>query len=285
MQEITYRIYADESVSNGKYFSNFYGGALIRTTDIPEIEKALDDKKKELNLNGEIKWTKVTENYLEKYIEIINLFFSFIKAGKIKVRIMFAQNAYVSDGLTKKQTDNEYSILYYYFLKDAFGIKYSNSTPFKTKVNFSLYLDDLPCAKEQKEIFKKSLFRNNFGFKQNNVEITEFIEIDSKKHVIQQCMDIILGSMNFKLNDFDKIKDETTGRRSKRTRAKEKLYKIINKNIREIRKNFNVGITTGINGDQFNYWKHPYRHWNFISSYSHFDETLTKRGTKKKNKK
>lgn len=25
MKEITYRIYADESVSNGKYFSNFYG--------------------------------------------------------------------------------------------------------------------------------------------------------------------------------------------------------------------------------------------------------------------
>ena len=53
MQEITYRIYADESVSNGKYYSNFYGGALVKTTDIPEIEKALNDKKEELNLNGE----------------------------------------------------------------------------------------------------------------------------------------------------------------------------------------------------------------------------------------
>lgn len=63
MQEITYRIYTDESVSDGKQYSNFYGGASIRTTDIPEIEKALNDKKKELNLNGEIKWTKVTENY------------------------------------------------------------------------------------------------------------------------------------------------------------------------------------------------------------------------------
>ena len=263
----------------------FMGGALVKVADIQEIEKELNAKKDELNLKGEIKWSKVTGNYLDKYMEMINLFFSFIKAGKIKVRIMFAQNAHVSDGLTKEQTDNEYSILYYYFLKDAFGMKYSNSTPYKTKVNFSLYLDDLPCSKEQKEIFKKSLFRNNVGFQQNNVEITEFVEIDSKKHVIQQCMDIILGSMNFKLNDFDKIKDEKTGKRSKRTIAKEKLYKVINKNIREIRKNFNIGITTGINGDQSNYWKHLYRHWNFISSYSHFDETLTKRGSQKSHKK
>lgn len=36
MKEITYRIYADESVSNGKYYSNFYGGALVKTTDIPK---------------------------------------------------------------------------------------------------------------------------------------------------------------------------------------------------------------------------------------------------------
>ncbi len=263
----------------------FMVGALVKVTDIQKIEKELNDRKNELNLNGEIKWSKVTESYLNKYIEMINLFFSFIKSGKIKVRIMFAQNAHVSDGLTKEQTDNEYSILYYYFLKDAFGMKYSNPTPYKTKINFSLYLDDLPCSKEQKEIFKKSLFRNNIGFKQNNVEITEFVEIDSKKHVIQQCMDIILGSMNFKLNDFDKIKDEETGKKSKRTVAKTKLYKVINKNIREIRKNFNVGITTGINGDQTNYWKHQYRHWNFISSYSHFDETLTKKGNRRFNKK
>lgn len=108
-----------------------------------------------MNLNGEIKWTKVTDNYLDKYIEIINLFFEFIKTGKIKVRIMFAQNAFVSDGLTKKQTDNEYSILYYYFLKDAFGLKYCNSSPFKNKINISFYLDDLPCSNEQKKIIKE----------------------------------------------------------------------------------------------------------------------------------
>ena len=244
------------------------------------IESKLNLKKQELNLNGEIKWTKVTDNYLDKYIEMINLFFEFIKSDKIKVRIMFAQNAFVSDGLTKEQTDNEYSILYYFFLKDAFGLKYSNETPFKNKINFSLYLDDLPCSKEQKQGLKNSLFRYNYELKQTNIEITEIVEIDSKKHVIQQCMDIILGAMNFKLNDFDKIKDLETGKRSKRTIAKEKLYRVINKNIRDIRKGFNVGISTSNDHDIRNIWKHEYRHWNFISKYSHFDKTLTKKNNK-----
>ena len=142
MQEITYRIYADESVSNGKYYSNFYGGALAKVTDIQDIEKALNNKKRRIKF---IWWNK------------------------------------------------------------------------------------------------------------------------SKNYVCSKCLCI---------RWIDK-----------RTKAKEKLYKIINSNIREIRKNFNMGITTGISGNQSNYWKDPYRHWNFISSYSHFDETLTKRENKKNNKK
>lgn len=263
----------------------FTVGALINLSDVNLIEKVLNNKKEKLNLKGEIKWTKVTDNYLDKYIEMINLFFKFIKDGKIKVRIMFAQNAFVSVGLTKEQTDNEYSILYYYFLKDAFGLKFSNNTPFKNKVNFSLYLDDLPCSENQKSGLKNSMLRYNYELKQINTEITEIVEIDSKKHVIQQCMDIILGSMNFKLNDFDKIKDEETGKRSKRTIAKEKLYKVINKNIREIRKGFNVGMSTSNDGDVTNIWKHQYRHWNFISKYSHFDKTLTKKANQKVNNK
>ena len=54
--------------------------------------------------------------------------------------------------------------------------------------------------------------------------------------------------MNFKLNDFDKVKDEETGKRSKRTIEKEKLYKVINKNIRDIRNYFDKTLTK--NGKQ-----------------------------------
>ena len=259
-------------------------GALAKVSDVQAIEKALNGKKEELNLKGEIKWTKVTSNYLEKYIDMINLFFSFIKSGKIKVRIMFAQNAFVSDGLTKEHTDNEYNILYYFFLKSAFVLKYSNPTPVKNKVNFSMYLDDLPCSENQKNSLKNSLYRYNHELKQGNIEITEIVEIDSKKHVIQQCMDIILGSMNFKLNGFNELKDPETGKRSKRTIAKDKLYKVINTNIREIRKGFNAGVSTGIDGDTTNYWKHLYRHWNFISAYSHFDKSLTKKSDRQNKK-
>ena len=74
-----YIIYCDESVSDGKYYTDFFGGVLVRNADYDAIKETLDAKKAELGMNGEIKWVKVTSNYLDKYKQMVSLFFSFLK--------------------------------------------------------------------------------------------------------------------------------------------------------------------------------------------------------------
>ncbi|MBE6141086.1 MAG: hypothetical protein E7172_06130 [Firmicutes bacterium] len=83
--------------------------------------------------------------------------------------------------------------------------------------------------------------------------------------------------MNFKLNNMDKEKMPGSKRRGKRTIAKEKLYKNILKNIKEIYPNFNIGMSTSIRNDFANNWKDSYRHWCFKFKNSVFDSTLTKK--------
>lgn len=56
-------IYTDESVKDGAYFSNFYGGILVRSRDLKSVCETLADAKARQNMHGEIKWTKVTGNY------------------------------------------------------------------------------------------------------------------------------------------------------------------------------------------------------------------------------
>src|SRR5574344_2204784 len=97
-----YVIYADESHRKGKYYSNFYGGALVDYTKLESINDLLNKKKKNLNLLGEVKWSKVSEQYLNKYIALINYFFSFIIKNQIKIRIMFRQNAIVPQKITRE---------------------------------------------------------------------------------------------------------------------------------------------------------------------------------------
>src|SRR3954464_4959405 len=89
-------------------------------------------------------------------------------------------------------------------------------------------------------------------------------EVDSQDHVILQAVDVVLGAMQFRLNELHKEKLPGKRRRGKRTKAKERVYKHINARIRAIYPHFNIGTSTGqCEGRQVR-WNHPYRHWCFV---------------------
>lgn len=50
-----YILYCDESSSKGKKFGDFFGGCIVSSKDLENIVAALEAKKEELNLYGEIK--------------------------------------------------------------------------------------------------------------------------------------------------------------------------------------------------------------------------------------
>ncbi|MGE5583176.1 MAG: hypothetical protein ACM3X9_11660, partial [Bacillota bacterium] len=110
-----YILYCDESEKDGRFFSNFYGGALISGRYFDKVNSELNAKKQSLNLHGEIKWSKVTQNYLGKYMQMVDAFFGYVKKDIIKVRIMFTQNCRVPVNLTGEQRENSYFMLYYQF--------------------------------------------------------------------------------------------------------------------------------------------------------------------------
>lgn len=273
-----YILYCDESGAEGRFFSNFYGGALISGKHFDKVDSELNAKKRELHLNGEIKWSKVTENYLSKYIQMMDLFFEYIYHNTIKVRIMFTQNCRVPIQLTREQKENTYFKLYYQFIKHAFGFQYCNNAG--EIIHLKPYFDILPDTKEKCDAFKNYILnlQQNEIFKKSNVTIRkeDIAEIVSHNHVILQCMDVILGAMYFRLNDMHLEKPEGSWRRGKRTIAKEKLYKHILMHIRTVYPGFNIGVSTGDAGKAINRWEYPYRHWLFESRDFEMDFSRTK---------
>lgn len=261
-------IYCDESVEKGRYFSHFYGGALIQASNRERISQSLNNLKTDLNLGAELKWTKITAAYQDKYIQFIDLFFDHVAAGDIKIRIMFTQNSNEPTGLEDHQIGNQYWLLYYQLIKHAFGLMYCGSPPDWTKI--SLYLDDVPDNQDRFIEFKE--YVASLGkfpkFAQQRVYIptSEITDVNSREHVILQGLDIILGSMQFRLNDRHLDKPEGQRLRAKRTVAKEQVYRRINQRIREIYPNFNIGVSTAIKETYDNRWLHPYRHWLFVPS-------------------
>ena len=49
-----YIIYCDESDDKGQFYSNFYGGALLRDSDRLRIEDRLKKVKSDVKLTGEV---------------------------------------------------------------------------------------------------------------------------------------------------------------------------------------------------------------------------------------
>jgi hypothetical protein len=256
-------IYCDESIENGKFYSDFFGGVLVGTKNVERISRELNDSKHQLNLFKEIKWTKTSDPYLSKYIAMMDIFFDYILRGDIKMRVMFRRTE-DKIKVSRRADKNRYFKLYYQFIKHAFGLKYM---PESDKTVLKIFLDELPESKQKSNIFKNYLvgLQNLTDFEHLNLSIDrrDVVDIDSKHHVILQCLDIVLGSMAFKLNKLDKAVPEGKARRGRKTIAKEKLYKHIRSRIIEIYPNFNVGGTTGKKGDISNYFHHPYRHWKF----------------------
>ena len=281
--EKEYIIFCDESERCGAYYSNFYGGVLVGASQYKKISYRLNTKKRTLNLFGEIKWRKVSARYLPKYEAMVRAFFREVTRGRVKVRIMFRQNAHEPHGLSPEQADLQYFLLYYQFIKHGFGLAYADNggNPFHLR----LYFDRLPDTAERSAQFKGHLhgLQEIHPLRKAKVQIREgdITEVRSHEHVLLQCVDVVLGAIAFRLNDRHKAKIPGSRRRGKKTVAKEQLYKTVLSEIRKLRPGFNVGITTGLGGDQSRLWHDSYRHWCFKGKDTKYNKKRTKRGQKK----
>lgn len=273
-----YYIWCDESDKEGEYYSNFYGGILIKSDCVEKVLYMMRTFVEECEINEEIKWQKVNTFNLDKYSKIVDFIFYLLENDLIKIRIFFHNNQYVPSGLNKEQRRSEYSMLYYQFIKHAFGIRYSNVNG--KPIYLKIMLDDMPLKGEDKDKFIDFIYRLQYdeGFKSANIHIRkrDIGEVNSKEHLPLQMMDLILGSICFRLNNKHKLKDANTGKRGNRTIAKEKLYNHINCKIRELKPGFNIGVSTGLKSQE-DKWESPYLHWSFKPSSYMIDTSKAKK--------
>jgi hypothetical protein len=272
-------VYADESVRSGRYFGDFFGGAAVLSGDLEDVESTLHAAARKENLLAELKWQKISARYCPKYVAFVHTVFDLVEARKLRLRLMFTENSLVPQGLTEYHRSNSYHILYRYFLKHAFGLEHAGTPGEETRVRF--YLDSLPGTKERNAEFRGRVaaLESYPPFRRALLRFPtdQIAEVRSHDHIILQALDVVMGAIQFRLNDGHKAKDPKTGRRGAKTIAKEKVYKAVQKRIQETyERQFNIGITTSDRGDRANRWVDPYRHWKFTPRDAVRDRDLTK---------
>lgn len=272
-----YTIICDESDRKGRYYGNFYGGVIVGSKAYHKVIDALESKKSALGLLHELKWQRVSESLVERYCDFIHTVFDQVRAGHIRFRIMFRQKANVPPPPVAGDFEAEYFKLYYQFIKHGFGIGYMPASPAICRL--ALLFDQFPDTRESAARFKGYLaaLEKSPSFRSKNISLKrqDITEIRSHEHILSQAVDIILGSMSFRLNDKHLEKPKGSYRRGKRTIAKEKIYKFIRSEICTMRPNFNVGISSKASLSER--WSAPYLHWNFIPNDAKFDPAHAKK--------
>lgn len=279
-----YIIFCDESDDRGRFYSNFYGGALIEARLQQAIEAELQAKKDELHIfGGEMKWERITAPYADKYVDFVNCVFDILARGDMKLRMMFTQNRHVPY-LEEHQIGRDYFMLYYQFIKHAFGLQYA--VPEGDTATAAVLLDDVPRNAELFHEFKEYLSSlssfpkwSRAGF---SIAYDDITDVDSKKHNILQALDVVLGGVQSRLNEKHTKPIPPAKRRGKRAKAKEKVYKAIKERIFGLYPNFNVGVSTATHDGLHMRFEHPYRHWLFVPNNARLENNRTKKAAVKK---
>lgn len=197
----TYIIVCDESTKDGLFYSYFLGGAIVKEQDYEYINEELYRLKHMLVLK-ELKRTYIDASNADKYIKVLNLFFNFVCEGKIKVRVMFCNNNYLHHNHEKKEAAT-FNKFYYFFLRYSFALNYSPSD-----INLRIMFDELPDKKSVNDDFKQHLIENlnikaRFSTEHSvSLNLENIHEVDSRKHLVLQCVDVIVGILDYFCNSY-----------------------------------------------------------------------------------
>ncbi len=265
-------MYADEAWThdpNRNRFWRFYGGAMVASTERQQVENELLALKAKLGLQGEIKWSQVRPFNWERVAVVLDRFFDFVEGGVVKLRYMWLDQMFQDPAaLNDFHREYGYYILYYFFVVFGFGLPWHDE---KEPVNVVFFPDTLPDQPEKRKSFRQFLYRCHAAHRHDDLSRFRFVEVgdvNSKNHVILQCVDVIIGAAGFRLNQHHVAKQKN-GKRAEATKIKEKLYDHIRKRLAQIDMgergtlSFAVGVNTGKNGDVANRWRHKFRQWDF----------------------
>ena len=270
-------VFCDESIEKGKYYSNFFGAIMVKEADLVRVNNILETKLKSLNLGKEVKFTRITTSYQTKYQELMVEFFRLVKSGELKVRIMFTQNLDLPQLTPEQRKRNKYFVLYYQLIKHAFGWQYMpDPTPYLLQLNFDVFAHTKGDIAEFKRYLVGLSNQPELSSKGLIIYERNIAEVDSSKHAILQCLDIVMGSMQFRLNNGHKNKEPGSRFISKRAKAKYAVYKTIHSEILKLYENyqFNIGNNTKYqmpeagNEPKASRWYLPYSHWRFTPKQS-----------------
>jgi Protein of unknown function (DUF3800) len=196
-----YVIYSDESHTHDKELQHgrFYGGCLLPSAERQRLNERIATEMLRCGLIGELKWQKLNHRNYTRMRDVLDVFFDLVEANIVRLRVMWLP---VRENPTQdvEFRRHGYLELYSHFVIVGFGLEHHGESH---DVHIEFLPDALPESPSKRRTFVENLltvhatkYKRNCRFK-----IIRVSEVDSKKHALLQCVDVIIGALAFKMND------------------------------------------------------------------------------------
>jgi hypothetical protein len=181
---IWYEFFCDESSTHGR--PDFWLGGLRLTPEgSARLRNALIAYKKSTNIPFEMKWTSISNTYLRRYFDFVDLFLNDISASFKALHITKGPH-WRSFG---RNEEERFFKSYYVFFKIFAG----------SGCRYDAYLDYKTSKWYRWKILQFALngsFRRDWGARAKTFRLVS--PVDSKADVLLQLTDIILGALQYR---------------------------------------------------------------------------------------
>jgi hypothetical protein len=199
-----FRVYCDESNTDGRKRHPVYGAILIALDDIREVQQELADWRRREEMHGELKWEKVRGGLrLRKYKSLVNLLFSLARQRRLLQFKAIVLDKHAPEYLTYSKGNDELGFykFYYHWL-----LQYFAKFPVKHRCHLRVIIDQRDLPRDNPDPYTPLKIILNHGIRKEFDTTTDVVTkvepLNSKQSDLLQAADVLMGAVGFHNQDF-----------------------------------------------------------------------------------
>ena len=194
---MNYHIYCDESRQTKDRYM-VIGGIIIPEDNVAVFNQTMEKVRQEENMRAELKWSKVTNQKLSKYLCFVDYFLEQNKTDKLNFHAVIVDNHHMDyKKLGKGDREAGFYKFYYELLLQSFGRHADQDAKFFVYLDYRITNYSLKTLKES---LNRGM-RRRWGLYTDIIKVIEPRRAKSTNLI--QMTDIVLGAIGFQKNGID----------------------------------------------------------------------------------
>jgi hypothetical protein len=199
-----FRVYCDESNTDGRKAHPIYGAILVSLNNIRTVQREIKEWRHRERMHGELKWETMHGRLkLAQYKSLVDLLLTLSKRRRLMHFKAIVLDTRAPEYWTYSKGDSEIGFykFYYHWL-----LWYFAKFPLKHNCHLRVIIDERPLPRDAGDPYTKLKFALNNGIRKElgatRDVVTKVHPLASEKSDLLQVADVLMGAIGYHNQDF-----------------------------------------------------------------------------------